>query len=76
MGEGAKAKLSMAVYNDTRFLGISCLVFRFFFFKKKISTASINVMDYSLLVGINDNTHELYIGIIGKAMGSGQFQFA
>ena len=45
--EHSKAKITIAVWNDTLFL------------------SNIFVMDYSLIVGIDDNTGELVVGIIG-----------
>jgi 1-phosphatidylinositol-3-phosphate 5-kinase len=31
--------------------------------------ADINVMDYSLVVGIDNEHHELVVGIVGKSIG-------
>lgn len=76
----SKQNLQRAVYNDTAFLTVSsslslslmthmfsiylCYTAINLFIHGEQNLQSINVMDYSLLVGVDDESHELVCGII------------
>ncbi|CAN1317714.1 Putative 1-phosphatidylinositol-3-phosphate 5-kinase FAB1C [Linum perenne] len=56
LGSKAKRSLERAIWNDTSFLAVS--------FVKAWSLLSVDVMDYSLLVGVDEEKKELVLGII------------
>lgn len=69
VGNKAKRLLERAVWNDTAFLAVSKTLLGWFLTLTRIADIcrylqSIDVMDYSLLVGIDEEKHELVLGII------------
>ncbi|KAI3907654.1 hypothetical protein MKW98_016298 [Papaver atlanticum] len=76
VGSKAKRLLERAVWNDTSLLAVSFTTNSFLMFMVQIKhrlihfctqfilSQSINVMDYSLLVGVDEEKQELVVGII------------
>lgn len=73
--KSAKEKLKRAVVEDCKFLKVSLVTF-FCCFLNSIITSSLmvmqecNIVDYSLLVGVDDVSKELVCGIIIDYLGS------